>query len=73
MLSSSPAIRRPVDCCPSKPGLAARILGALAVLRSRRQLAELDQDRLDDLGISPEAAQTEANRAIWDVPAHWVK
>ncbi|MBM1687619.1 DUF1127 domain-containing protein [Sulfitobacter geojensis] len=42
-------------------------------MRSRRQLAALDQHQLDDLGISAKAAQAEANRPIWDVPAHWVK
>ncbi|MGC1502795.1 MAG: DUF1127 domain-containing protein [Sulfitobacter sp.] len=73
MFSSSSALARPVASCPSNPGLVARIFAAIALLRSRRQLADLDQHRLDDLGISAKAAQAEANRPIWDVPAHWVK
>lgn len=74
MFSSSSALARPVASSRNiKPGLAARTFAALAVLRSRRQLAALDQHQLDDLGISAKAAQAEANRPIWDVPAHWVK
>lgn len=46
---------------------------ALAVRRQRRALAELDDHRLDDLGLTREEARTEAERPIWDVPAHWTR
>lgn len=48
---------------------AVRNIAALA--RQRRRLATLDAHRLDDLGITAQAAQAEANRPIWDVPANW--
>lgn len=47
-------------------------LGALLGLwRSRRDLAALTPEQLDDIGVSPSAAVKEANRSAWDVPAHW--
>jgi uncharacterized protein YjiS (DUF1127 family) len=39
--------------------------------RQRRQLARLDDRALEDLGLSREEALREAERPIWDVPAHW--
>ncbi len=69
----SSVLARPVDRCAKNPGLFARVAAAFAAMRSRRHLAQLDQDRLDDLGISAASAQSEANRLIWDVPAHWIK
>jgi uncharacterized protein YjiS (DUF1127 family) len=44
------------------------------VIQTRRErvaLSQLDAHRLDDLGLSPDQAQREANRPIWDVPSHW--
>ena len=58
---------------PSKPSALARILAGLALWRSRKQLAELEPHQLNDLGISRKQANQEANRAIWDVPAQWIK
>ena len=48
-------------------------IAVLALWRSRRQLASLDESRLKDLGIGENEAQKEANRPIWDVPAHWLR
>lgn len=31
----------------------------------RKDLAELEQDRLDDLGISPEARRRECKKPFW--------
>ncbi len=53
--------------------LASRFMAALDVWRSRHHLSTLEPHILDDLGISAKQAQKEANRPIWDVPAHWVK
>lgn len=47
--------------------------GALAARRSRRQLKALDAHILNDIGLSARAARTEADRPIWDVPAHWTE
>ena len=55
-------------------GLVLRLprLGRLMALwRSRKALAALTPDQLADVGIDPAAAQAEARRAPWDVPAHW--
>ena len=41
--------------------------------RSRRALARLDDARLEDLGITPMEADTEARRPFWDIPSHWRK
>ena len=49
-----------------------------ALARSRRALGELTPDRLDDVGLSAEAAAAEAARPFWDTaevrwdaPNHW--
>ena len=39
---------------------------ALIVARQRRQLAELDDLQLADIGITRKDAEREANRAFWD-------
>lgn len=43
----------------------------LALWRSRRDLAQLDARQLADIGVTPEAAQREANLGVWDVPHTW--
>ncbi|MEQ6202496.1 DUF1127 domain-containing protein [Sulfitobacter sp. HNIBRBA2951] len=43
----------------------------MALRRSRRALAALDDAALRDVGIKPEDAQAEATRPIWDAPAAW--
>jgi uncharacterized protein YjiS (DUF1127 family) len=47
------------------------LLNALAVWRSRRALARLDDRALDDIGVSAHRAEIEANKPIWDVPTNW--
>ncbi|MDV4146054.1 MULTISPECIES: DUF1127 domain-containing protein [Shimia] len=39
--------------------------------RQRRALAKLDSRSLEDMGISRRAADAEARRPVWDVPAAW--
>lgn len=66
---------------PSRPGLLARFVAAMALRQSRRCLASLDDHLLRDVGVSREAARREAARpawdaldeAPWDVPAHWLR
>ncbi len=41
------------------------------VWRQRRHLSGLDAHLLRDIGLNEAAAQNEANRPIWDVPASW--
>ncbi|WP_299553477.1 hypothetical protein [uncultured Tateyamaria sp.] len=47
-------------------------LGTLfAVWKSRRALARLDSQRLNDIGIKADRAARESAKPIWDVPANW--
>ncbi len=43
----------------------------LSIWRSRRALAHLDARALKDIGLTREAADREAKKMIWDVPANW--
>ena len=42
-----------------------------ALRHQRRRLARLDDHLLADIGLTPDAARLEAERPLWDVPAHW--
>lgn len=44
---------------------------ALLARTQRKALSRLDDLALADLGLSRDAAQAEAARPIWDVPATW--
>ena len=53
------------------PSLLTRIGFALSDYRQRQRLETLSDDLLDDIGISRDKAETEANRRLWDAPNHW--
>lgn len=61
------------NCTPHrKPrNLIGTLTTWIALARQRRALATLTCAQLQDIGVSAQQAETEANRAIWDVPAHW--
>ncbi|WP_128255612.1 DUF1127 domain-containing protein [Falsirhodobacter deserti] len=48
-----------------------RLFLMLAVRRSRRALAELNEDQLQDIGLTEEQRRAEVARRLWDVPPHW--
>lgn len=50
-----------------------RLLRRLDCGRSRRRLADLDDHILRDIGLTRDQALQEAERPIWDVPAHWLR
>lgn len=52
--------------------LATAILRAFALKSSRSRLAELEPHMLADIGLTPEQAQHEATRAVWDAPSGWL-
>ncbi|RYH11832.1 DUF1127 domain-containing protein [Tropicimonas sp. IMCC6043] len=54
------------------PGLLHRIMEVLAVRKQRRDLAQLDDRALRDIGVSRDEADLEASRPAWDVPHHWM-
>lgn len=56
---------------PRRPGLIMRLRAALAARRHRRHLRDLPDHLLCDIGISRAAAEREASRPVWDVPAGW--
>lgn len=41
--------------------------------RLRRALARLERRLLDDIGRSPDEAQAETARPVWDVPPQWLR
>lgn len=51
----------------------ARIRHAIALGRSRSQLAGLTDEQLADIGISRAQANEESKKSPWDGPDHWVK
>ena len=53
---------------PVRPTLMQR----LAVWKSRRALARLDVRALEDIGLTREAAEREAQKGVWDVPQTWL-
>lgn len=52
----------------SSPG----VFTYLNLMRQRRTLAGLDAHQLRDIGLDRDAADAEARRPIWDVPAIWM-
>ncbi|RID93265.1 DUF1127 domain-containing protein [Gemmobacter lutimaris] len=57
-----PAARRP---------LLRRLFALAQLAHQRRALARLDNHLLRDIGLTRDMAEEEAQRAAWDVPAHW--
>ena len=70
---TAPALGRAARHSARRLGLFARLLEALALHRQRQHLAQLDDAMLDDIGLTREAAQREAQRPIWDAPGHWLR
>ncbi|SUE43939.1 DUF1127 domain-containing protein [Roseomonas gilardii] len=58
----------------TRPGAVRQFLDVLArihhAIESRRQLAEMDDRMLSDIGISRGEALTEAARPAWDMESH---
>lgn len=68
----SAALTRPAAPGPRRRRpLLLRLLDALALARSRRALAHLDDHLLSDIGLSRAEAEAEAIRPVWDAPSHW--
>ncbi len=63
----------PLSSLARHPTRSARwsLLSLWSLHRQRSRLADLDADRLDDLGLARIEAVAEAARPVWDVPAHW--
>lgn len=55
----------------SRPAMVRSLMVRLNVWRTRRALARLSAEQLNDVGITPAQAGQEAAKRFWDVPAHW--
>ncbi len=53
--------------------LIARLVELQAIHKERRALAEMDADRLADMGLSASEAEREARRPVWDAPERWLR
>lgn len=49
------------------------LVNLMALYRQRKQLSELSDHLLDDIGLCRKSAQKEAERPIWDAPDHWMR
>jgi len=69
-------IRTSTQCLPLQRPSRTPIIQRLAALdtlyRQRRQLAQLETHLLHDIGVTRDAAVTEAARPVWDAPQKWV-
>lgn len=60
------------SCIPARrPTLISGLIARLAVWRQRRTLMALDDDALNDIGLTRREAETEAKRSFWDAPDSW--
>ncbi|WP_460272184.1 DUF1127 domain-containing protein [Celeribacter sp. ULVN23_4] len=55
------------------PSFFSGFMKAREIARQRRQLAALDDARLEDIGLTRTEALIEGQRAVWDAPSHWMK
>ena len=51
--------------------LINRFIAANALHRQQQALGRLDDHMLRDIGVTRLQAEAEANRPVWDAPAHW--
>jgi uncharacterized protein YjiS (DUF1127 family) len=65
-------IQNTAACQPrQRLNVIARLFAALEITRQRRQLRELDDHQLRDMGITRAQAAREASKAPWDAPLSW--
>lgn len=67
------SLHRAAGAPARRASVLSKLMAALDVWRSRQHLKGLDPSQLDDIGIAQIDAIKEANRPIWDVPAHWMQ
>ncbi len=65
-LTHAPSSRR-----SDRASLVETLLQMGGTYRQRRALARLNDAQLRDIGITAEAALSEAARPIWDIPGYW--
>lgn len=55
----------------SGQGPVLSLMAMFALRRQRRQLRDLDDAQLADIGLTRYEAEVESRRPAWDVPAGW--
>lgn len=63
----------PLAPAPSRQWPLRRLLGAMALRRSRHRLSKLDDHLLRDIGLTREQAVLELDKGCWDAPDHWLR
>lgn len=53
------------------PSLLRQLTVLADLRRQRRALRNLDQHRLEDIGVTAREADREAARPVWDAPGNW--
>ncbi|MEL7026402.1 MAG: DUF1127 domain-containing protein [Pseudomonadota bacterium] len=71
MFARSSALFRPFRPTRRPNGIVATVFCYLSLYRQRRELLDMPQHLLDDIGITRREAEEEARRSIWDAPSHW--
>ncbi len=63
------------SCGPHRGGfsLVERLLDLMSLGRSRRRLRDLEEHLLRDIGVTAAEARREAEKPIWNAPAHWLR
>lgn len=54
-----------------RANLVTQLWNWLLVARQRRELAQLDEHALEDIGLTRADVAREIERPVWDVPCHW--
>ncbi len=57
----------------ARPHPVSRLLGVMALRRSRLRLADLDDYLLRDVGLTRNEARCESERTSWNAPDHWLR
>jgi uncharacterized protein YjiS (DUF1127 family) len=52
-------------------GIWARLQQVRGILRQRRDLVQLSDAQLRDIGLCRAQVEAESRRSVWDVPQHW--
>ncbi len=67
------SLSRTLTLRPRRLSLLARLRAAFDSQRQRRQLRDLSDAQLEDIGISRTEAEAEAQRRLWDAPQQWLR
>lgn len=65
-------LSRPAALRRRRLSVFSLIMQAFAVRRQRRQLGELSDHQLADLGLTRTQAEAESRRRLWDAPHYWI-